>query len=814
MNVRFDSLNGWGWHLRALTLNLIIVVCLGFFIPTTFALEASSESDNGRMAHESLIQELTQQEHVIGKDVNSGEEILYRVTLAKAQAFPKPDANGAVRLPIPDWAKKNWQRFDGFIVFPKKGADGQPVKKCSIRLRLLRGDKQSAPVGAKPGLHNLPGSFLYYRDLFAIPIASEQALELEISPAADLDQIGLFGAIPLEYAEDHVKRDKNAPVPVKLTLDATRQRFINGVSQLDRAVYFQTHDRPEWGPVSQKVREEFKAEQVRDMWHFGPELIKDGLREDPTRPGWADLSFFEQKPIGVAGNYKSLRDRNPQLKTILSLDQYPDFMTVKGLPSNETPANYEAAAALLSALYNNIYKFAGMAPAYIEPFNECDIQDRWGYHWNPGAWDKLSDFFNTVIKKMHEDHPEILVGGPTSAWPHWGGKWPDYSVKGHKTFIEKTGHHIDFYGIHNYDNACLSGYQGWRANKANVTHGKGEAVLDFIRVYAHKKHPSRNVPILISEMGTVGDKKEYDEFKRWQRLRPMIPLTMMYLDRQDHMLMAVPFILTHAVWDNEYVHLYKMEGGEPHPTMPRGRIGGKYVETEMALFYRFWLDVAGVRLPFRSADRFVDTAAFLDESRIYLVVHNKSGAPRILDFGCSLPEGAQIKDIKRKRLYFDGQKVVYEPGENIEKVDGAVLEDDESSLFTIELNQAPRLASGVDEITCYAEAIEQPIEPGKKITFTIPVPVTGNPVVGGRLRLGLAAEGGFGENPRATWNGQEIKLETEFSKGIKSFFMPVECDLPADQIKTGNSLAIEFPSSKGMAVYVILYCHKQKTLAN
>jgi hypothetical protein len=92
--------------------------------------------------------------------------------------------------------------------------------------------------------------------------------------------------------------------------------------------------------------------------------------------------------------------------------------------------------------------------------------------------------------------------------------------------------------------------------------------------------------------------------------------------------------------------------------------------------------------------------------------------------------------------------------------------------------------------------------------------VTGNPVVGARLRLGLSAEGGFGENPRATWNGKEIKLETAFSQGIKSFFMPVECDLPADQIKTGNSLTIEFPSSKGMAVYVILYCHKQKNLAN
>lgn len=795
-------------------LELMLVGCLGQLTPITFARETSSEGGNGRTAHEALLQQLTQHEHVIGEDVNSGEETLYRVILAKGQALPKPDAHGAVRLPIPDWAQKNWERFDGFIVFPRKGADGQPVKECSIRLRLLRGDKQSAPVDARPGPPNVPGSFLYYRDLFAIPVPSEEALELDISPAADLDLIGLFGAIPLEYAEDPAIRSKEVPVPVKVTLDATRQRFINGVSQLDRAVYFQTHDRPEWGPVSQRVREEVKAEQVRDMWHFGPELIKGGLHEDPTRPGWADLSSLEQKPIGVVDSYKRLQARDPELKSILSLDQYPNFMTVKGLPSNETPANYDAAAALVSAVYDNLYKFAGMAPAYLEPFNECDIQDRWGYHWNPGAWDKLSDCFNTIIKKMHEDHPKILVGGPASAWPHWGGKWSDYSLKGHKTFIEKTGHQIDFYGIHTYDSACLSGYHGWRANKANVTTGKAEAVLDFVRVYAHKKHPARNVPILISEMGTVGAKKEYDEVKKWQRLRAMIPLTMMCLDRQDHMLMAVPFILTHAVWDNEYVHLYRMEGGKPHPDMPKGRIGGVYVETEMALFYRFWLDVAGVRLPFRSADRFVDTAAFLDKSRIHLVVHNKSGAPRILDFGCSLPAGAQIKDIKRKRLYFDGKKVVYEPGEKIGKVDGAVLEDDESSLFTIELNQAPRLASGVDEITCYAEEIEQRIEPGKTITFTVPAPVTGNPIVGGRLRLGLSAEGGFGENPRATWNGQEIKLETAFSQGIKSLFMPVECDLPADQIKTGNSLTIEFPASKGMAVYAILYCHQQRTLAD
>ena len=436
-----------------------------------------------------------------------------------------------------------------------------------------------------------------------------------------------------------------------IVVEPQTTRAIQGVSEMDRKRYFNICDQGA-GFDRRMAGGEGVYEELRDLGiFFGRNLgpVKDWkkrIKEDPDRPGFADLSVLKKyKPVEPGGQF--IKDFGPNLNVAAhgNHNAYPEFMgqhfkgtsDYHGTPEY-IPENIEAAAELAAAVLKFGYSDFNR-PAFFEPLNEP--------HWEFFNDQHLADWHLKTMEMVHRATPEVKVGGLCMSVAYMYRD--DYrSWKGLKQFIDMTEGKMDFYSFHAYD------FVRWENETFGGRVQSGlplEGVLDLMQNYTVNTL-GKEVDVVVSEQGGYihgeprgmydgeavaaelarnyfpGDTFEHEMKKRsivnFVMLSAVIANTMTFMDHPHCVQKAVPFLIpTTWGWDKKYyAQLYVPYNYEDT---------SRWVPTDLLHFFRLFQGVDGRRVKALCSDPDLQTRAFVDASKLYLVVNNQSLRPESVE---------------------------------------------------------------------------------------------------------------------------------------------------------------------------------------
>ncbi|RMD74694.1 MAG: hypothetical protein D6820_16225, partial [Lentisphaerae bacterium] len=501
------------------------------------------------------------------------------------------------------------------------------------------------------------------------------------------------------------------------------------------------------------------------------------LREDPRHRGKPDYSIFK----GLSRDeerwnlYLKLFGRDFQYASCF--DNWPAFMALQNtrLPNTRgTPADYAEAAKLAAYVIQAQKEIQGHTAHWWEVKNESTISSEWVLHGEPGvdSWLELAKFHNTMADVIHRYHPEIKVGGPTSAW--MALHFRDFELaRKQLRFMDRTKDHLDFYSHHFYEGKKLilsSGERYWQGYLL----GRLEGCLDLLR--NHMVLTNNVKPFIISETGTLCDFTS--ELNLWINSKNLSSYLIRYLERPDVRLISLWFIPV-PWWNKESPILFEYTADNQLRLRPKA-----------TWWMKLWKDFRGVRIGAEPGDnglRHVHLHAARDGKVIYLAVNNLNPFRLALnlDFGI---DPALIRSISQTRFYFDRGKMHFEilshrPGD---KLPVAV---EETTMIRIELKDELPFTGAVNEVTVYGDRTLIPTGRPEDVHIMVPR----GDLEYAYLRICASREGGFTAPLRVLVNGKVLaeKAVLTLQPGKKdNWWSWVKIPVPPTLLRDGKSNTI------------------------
>lgn len=540
---------------------------------------------------------------------------------------------------------------------------------------------------------------------------------------------------------------------------------------MDRKRYFAVADHGT--NFDQRVPDEIYDYMVNDLGiAFGRQLgpvmwTAKSLKEDPNRPGYADLTPLKNKKAAEpSAQFRADFGENLDVAAHGNHNAYPAYMGKYQLDGAEyggkpewVPENIDAAVELAAAVFE--YNYTDFdRPKYFEPLNEP--------HWKYFVDDHFAEWHMAVQAKFHEVHPDVMVGGMCKSVSYFYVN--DYqSFEGIKGFYDATDGKMDFYSFHSYD------YFKWEDGdfRGRVQSGLTlEGSLDLLQNYAVLQH-GKEVPVVVSEQGgyvNVKPKGEYDgetaaaqiaakyfPEDTWENkikkhsivsfvhVSSIIANTMAFMDHPHTVLKSVPFLLPNTwAWDPKYyAGLYVPENYTNKDV---------WVETHMMDFYKLFRDVDGRRIKVGSSDPDLQVRGFVDGSKVFLAINNQSWRPESVALG-----GIDSETVAIRRLGRNEDFSAYFKESTVATPKTLTVAGREAVLLIADFGKNIAETSTVNEITCYADKTRQVV---KDATFKIKVP-TNQEIDYATLRVGLTRPTDSSYEPIVTLNGKQIEVPLE-----------------------------------------------------
>ena len=591
-----------------------------------------------------------------------------------------------------------------------------------------------------------------------------------------------------------------------LVVDAKTTRAIGGVSKVDRKRYFAVSDNGTG--FDERMTPEIYDYLVNDLGiAFGRSLgpvqwIAKQLKEDPTRPGYADLTPLKKQKLKAPGE-RFLKDFGPNLDVAAhgNHNAYPVYMgkhTHEGVEYHGKPewipANIDAAAELAAAVMK--YNYTDFdRPKYYEPLNEP--------HWKYFVDQHMADWHLAVQEKVHDLTPEVMVGGMCQSVSYFfRDNYQNFN--GFRGFIQNTQCKMDFYSFHSYD------YFKWEDGdfRGRVQSGIAlEGSLDLMQNYTFNTF-GKEVDVVVSEQGgyiNVQPKGMYDgellaadiikqhypeetwenELKKrsvvcFVHVSSILANTMAFIDHPHTVLKSVPFLLPNTwSWDTKYyANLY----------VPKNYTDkDEWVETHMLDFYKFFRGVNGRRVKALCSDPDLQTRAFVDGSKLYLAINNQSWRPE------SIPlYGINAKTVDIRRFGRNPDFTAFYTEETVDAPETLELKGREAVMIVADLGKTVKEKVKVNELICYGDKTMVPM---KNATIKISVPVE-KQIDYAVLRVGLVRKTESGKHPLITLNGKPLDVPLEncadrLSKGEYGTTKLIPLN-PADLLAE-NTVTVSFP---------------------
>ena len=584
---------------------------------------------------------------------------------------------------------------------------------------------------------------------------------------------------------------------VEVQIDLSRELSIEGHIDLERSKFFRFYAFPGMPHPSLEQwasdRNFLPGRQINKLQYAlvrgdSPNQLK--LTEDQSRPGHADLSFFEEYRSGI--NPPNTLEPFRDIDYALCFDNYPDFMSVaqvgRGTPKVE---HFDAAAELVTAFIKRQMEDSGRATPFYEVKNESTRKSEWDHHWKKGvdSWALLSDFHCKVADAVHEQAPGAKIGGPSSAWMQV--QVDNFGLyEKQRKFIDLTKGKLDFYSHHFYENRETIGAWERRGDDyKGYLLGSMEAILDMFQ--AHMRGIDNVRPILITECGSLQPGRGPSDY--WLRLRSFSAF-MHKLSRRPHEIeLAVPFVFLNVPWSPQNGNAAFIPRDD---NPPNGPIEG-YSKTPVHHFFELWKDFDGRRLPVWNKQPFLDVTALHRDNKIYVALTNMGGRQLKVNLSQITDQPIETTSVTQKRLYYEDGEVKFDLNVTYPDATGILLDVEETTVVSLELKEPVAIAGEVRREFWFAPETAVKHEELTNKEFTIDV----NGVEDVKkcvMRVGLHRIGGLKRRLEGSVNGKPFRLKVKWAGEMNNLFATIDVPVPAKYLKSSNAIVLK--SHKGLTL--------------
>ncbi|MEL6649803.1 MAG: T9SS type A sorting domain-containing protein [Bacteroidota bacterium] len=576
-----------------------------------------------------------------------------------------------------------------------------------------------------------------------------------------------------------------------ISIDHKTQRFLGDVSSFDRSKYLNGHfvfNSPDSDFAS------FKSTYKIDSTYIG------------SRQFWSPMNKVNNGQIpNIQNQYDSIRIVNKGLVATgrasrLMYDGSVDYSTV------DVSAFSQQFATYIAQSYRDEWN---PMQEYIEPFNEPMVHAKDYY---PGNWNKAkNDSIITHMCLFHRDlgqaiHalPELAnlkMMGYASAFPEFEQNNFDFWRARYKKFIDIAGADVDVFSVHLYDGSGLNN-SGGRRSGSNV-----EAIMDMVEAYSFVSLGTVK-PLAITEYGRLvlsqpgwpgNGISNYEPIENSQAVRSQLHMVMGFMERGDNIALTIPFSV-----------------GKSDPLTDKfsraalfvEQTNGSYSLTERRFFYEMWKEVRGERVWIHSTNVDVQTQAFVDGDKLYVVLNNLNDNAQQLSL--DLKDSQEVVEVRSKRLKIFADRVPELTQDTLGNAPTSInLAYGETLVLTYTFSSPVVFDNEVRATKYYATTYLEPIVAGTDASFTFDNLTIGDHGLA-TLRIGIGREHGKSLRPSVQVNGQALPVKGDIIRGYdqqnrNQFFGLLEIPVPLDMLNAGsNQVKLQFGDSGGHISSAIL----------
>ncbi|MEO0963836.1 MAG: T9SS C-terminal target domain-containing protein [Planctomycetota bacterium] len=580
---------------------------------------------------------------------------------------------------------------------------------------------------------------------------------------------------------------------VVVEIDLSTQRFLGDESSLDRGKFINVHS-------DYSGTEAFMPEDVAllvDEYGVGFGRFFNSpfnyYRGGPPYPSTQTLeALAPDRRWSKLSNTNAKYHTNERVVT-----EHPRHAFTPG-GDHEDAARF--AADYFELMYTDVNR-----PLYYEPMNEPFVHAGDFGDDQEAVRREMSEFIAAIGREFDRRGIETQVLGYSSAWPsmelwdfgHWNSRM--------KMFMDVAGEHVDGISVHPYDGTNVTG-QDNRRSGSNV-----EAILDLIETYGFIKWGEPK-PLAITEFGDIpkGFDKGYSPASASAHLNSLNHLTFGLMDRQDRILIAVPFITTKSPWfyknpDNDF-EPYGVDLWRPDKAAIKNGQVTSFLPTEKFRFYDLWKDVRGDRAVVNASDPDLLAHVFVDDERVFVCLNNLESEPRDVELIHATDLSPGITTNVRRLSVPVGKAAIYTD----EDVDGAVTEltlaPHEAVVLRYDLHAPIERTTRAVSTPNYSRTYLQEIKAGEPIAFEFDRVPTGE----GRatLRMSLGRKPGMSKKPTLTVNGRPFTVPDDWpgydQANRSDFFGTITVPLPAEVLEPATTVSVTFPDDGGRVSSMVL----------
>ncbi|AWB68235.1 hypothetical protein C2869_18255 [Saccharobesus litoralis] len=489
--------------------------------------------------------------------------------------------------------------------------------------------------------------------------------------------------------------------------------------------------------------------------------------------------------------------------------------------ANDWLAGYEALGDYYSDFLTHYFGQGGtsghLKPKIIEVLNEPFVHS--GDVQSTNA--NISRLHSVVAKAIHEDHPDVKVGGFTAAYPqHEAGNFAQWDNTW-KTFIDIAGDDMDFYSIHIYDNADANGVHKYRVG-ANA-----EAILDMIEHYSYLKIGEVK-PWVISEFGYFSphdtNKRPYSKQIDWYNVRSFSTFMLSLMERQDQIISAIPFHILKALWyDGDGIDETGYRYGTRLFILQEELDGsknvadsGNWIYSEILKFYQLWADVKGTRVDSQPNDIDILADAYVDQDTLYLAMANLDTTnAQTIALNLVGANGANIQAIQARQVYWDAsnETPVFDEKALDKNSKSYQVEANATAIIAVTFDKNIEINQTSTESRYYADKYKQAITKNTPIKFNIDAVSKTTSQGEAVLRIGLGRAHNLSLTPTLMVNGTTVTVPDDFrgydQKVRDSFFGVIEVPVSYELLQQNNEIELTFDDASGFVTSMVLQVFEQ-----
>ncbi|BAM03783.1 PEP-CTERM sorting domain-containing protein [Phycisphaera mikurensis] len=616
-----------------------------------------------------------------------------------------------------------------------------------------------------------------------------------------------------------------AQAATAVTVDATARRTIGGVGTLDRARFF-GHTETFAAPGDSNLGDlramtyapgELNTVTGRSSTDFD-QTLAETIREDPSRPGFIDPDRLRAK---LRGSYRDRLQNGTRWEGIRAAPdpllvqsgrygtKWPAYVLQPGTGLPRADAYAEFLGIYLEEVVYGPNAYLPMDPSrfHIELVNEPDLHFRDGF-----TPEDLADYHRDIARAVKARFPQASIGGPGLALTHFEDGGFGRNQQSVRTFLERAGDDTDFFSLHPYEryDTLANGEQvqalfespGRVAGTIDLIQAEDQRINGRTRQLAFTEYGSFNQAIPGSD-GDFGNTPR-DELQ-WQLARDVREKLHVFLDRPDAILNAVPFIAP-----------VDFDDGPGRPTraaadnvMWERDAAGNYSETILGSMYRSLAPVRGDYVDLVGSTGDLQTAAFRDGNRLYVLLNNLLDGDQAVDLDV-LAAGGGVASATIDRVYRSGGRNVFIDDADVSgSLGNLTLSGEEGAVLTLTLTDDVAYARDATTEVFYGRSTVTPLTRSIGRTGDLElVADLGGELLGAGDRATLRVSYGSRDNRpngpdegfEVVFNGQRLRVPPGLL-GIDDgdhTFQSRLIDVPIELVNDGlNVLDVDFTGNSG-----------------